>query len=749
MPAMLRRSCVAYTLLGLALWPIPLLNVLQVESAAVVALGSYFIAGWASTSLFRQDDASFFGVLARQEGALVVPLLMLLVAQIWAPNCTLGQGLLFYGLFPGITVAFSVALGYFFTGLSTRSPFAVHAGTGVAIVMVGPIYDLGLHPQLYSYNHVFGGILGPIYDEQLAVRRGLFAFRGLTLLWTGAAVAGGRLLRGHEQWTALLLCLAGLVGGYANADWLGINTSAATLQAALEGHYQTSHFDIYYDPERADSLEIRALADDHEASYAFIRNKLRPSGESLSGRIQSYIYPNPDVKGRLTGARRTSVSPVWLGEPQIHVLERRAQASVDHEVAHVMARPYGIPLLRASWAPGLVEGWAVALEGPDSAPSSHDLMSVDLASASVNRGRADAEDVVQRLSPWGFWTGRGEVSYAAMGSFVDYLLQTYGPDRLKRVYPWADFESVYGRSLRTLAREWEDFLRTRPVVSTAARDVVSRRFTQPSLFETKCPHHVPASRRHVQQARRFVRNRDTVTAKRRLRSALKIAPQYQPAHEVLSTLRLAQGQATVVRQQLDTLDLAHQSAQLHLRQGDAHALTGAPASARSHYGEAYRKTPRFNHERRGRLILRDAVAHRTDIVRILTSGDSAHVQARRLDAYAEEPAVTAWQALRWTDAHRYEQATEEWIGTSQLSAGRSRAWFRTWSVQRRAWAAEAATRAGDSFRARQWAAEAARRAERLGADEWAATLRRWEERAASQTGTGVHSVLSRGRSAAN
>ena len=167
---MMIRVCAGYVLLGAVLWPTPLLNVLQAESAAVVAFASFFVAGWGATRSFTRDRRPVWNVLARQMGALLLPLAMLLIAQHWAPNCTLGQGLLFYLLFPVVTVVFSVGVAYALTGLAPRAPFAALAGIGVLISILGPLYDLGLHPQFYTYNHVFGGVLGPVYDEQLAIR---------------------------------------------------------------------------------------------------------------------------------------------------------------------------------------------------------------------------------------------------------------------------------------------------------------------------------------------------------------------------------------------------------------------------------------------------------------------------------------------------------------------------------------------------------------------------------------------------
>jgi len=727
---MVRRACTAYAVLGLCLWPLPLLNVLQVESAALIAFGSYFVAGWTAVAAFTEDDRPFGAVLVWQEAALLVPLSLLLVAQFWAPNCTVWQGLLFFLLFPGATVVFSVALAYFLTGLSLRSPVCVHVVLGGAIALAGPVYDVGLHPQLYTYNHVFGGVLGPIYDRQLAVREGLFAFRGLTVLWAGGAMLAGRLLRGHGGGSWLLICLAAIGGVYGFSGTLGLNTPASTVRSTLGGHYQTPHFDLYYDPSHLDSAAVAALATDHEAHYAYLTGRLHGRNEEEAERIQSYLYPSPDVKADLTGARTTSVAPVWLNQPQVHLLQNQAQSSLGHELAHVIGRSYGLPFLGASWAPGLVEGWAVALESPDPSPSSHDLVQVAHVADTVETLAGDADAVVRRLSPWGFWTGRGAVSYATMGSFVRYLLDMYGPERLKRVYAWANFEAVYGRSLRALAEEWAAFIQNQAVVSRAAHEVVSGQFTQPSLFEVECPHYVPPAQRHHQAAQQALRDRDTSSARETLRRALRVAPQFEPAHALLAQIRLAEGKATAVRRQLDTLRTERRTARVRRLQGDAYALDGRADTARVLYSEALQRTPRHAHDWRVRLMLRDAVARRPGTIRILTSSDSAHVQARRLaNLHGRREAgsgVRAWRAIRLSDAHRYESAVSVWIQSfDPIREGRPPAWHQSWAVQKRTWGAEAASRAGRTAEAKRLAHEGARQAEALGAHEWARAVRQW------------------------
>lgn len=651
-----------YAVLGVGLWPVPLFNILHVESAAVVAFVAYFVAGWAALTAFNRPAPLTVGhVLATQGVALLVPLGLLTVSLLWAPNCDYLRGAGFYALFPGITVVFAVAVAYALSGTGWRFQNTLLAALGVLVAVLGPLYDLGFHPQFYTYNHVFGGVLGPIYDEELAVRPGLFAFRGLTLLWAaGAFLVGHRLRHRNPPWTlhAAIGGVALLIGTcYARAAPLGINTTADHLQRALGGHRATAHFDIYYDPAALDDHEVQTLAREHEYRYAWLAERLQMEGPE---RIASYLYPDPDTKARLTGARTTSVAPVWLARPQAHVLQDRFESTFGHELVHVFSREFGLPILNASWAVGLVEGLAVALEPPQGQPTPREQVAAVVHRMEGRSPEQMADGVVARLQPLGFWTDRGAVSYTTMGAFVGFLLERYGPARLRAVYARANFEAVYGQSVEALAQAWVDDLDAMPLIARDAEALVTRRFARPSLFERRCPHYVPPYRRAYRAGQTALAAGDTSAAAGQFRAALRRAPRFVPAHQALAQLRLARGQSAPVIQQLDTLALTAEHPALAFSLADAYVMGGHSAAARRQYQAVIDLLPQFAHATRAHIALRLAVADRPEVVRHLVAGDAAET-ARRLRALTPRtPALRAWEARYWMAAGQYARASALW-----------------------------------------------------------------------------------------
>ncbi len=465
-------------------------------------------------------------------------------------------------------------------------------GLGVALASAG--FDLGLHPQFYHYSHIWGGVLGPIYDEDLAVRPGLFAFRALTLGWVALLVAMGRRMRRATAGALLVIGLA-----YALRGPLGINTTPGTLRAALGPPVVTPHFRIYGAGLSAAEAEYR---------YAWLAARL---GTSPRQRVAVFVYPDVATKRRLTGAGYTSVAPVWLGTPQVHVLRAAIPAHFGHELVHAFSRDFGLPLVHASRRVGLVEGLAVAFEPPDGLPGPDAQVS---AAALASGDTLLAARVASALGAGGFWTGRGAVSYTTMGSFVAYLGARYGPARLRDVYAWGDFARVYGQPVTALAAEWQRaVLHTLPAVPLSAGPLATARFSVPSLFEKPSPHYVPRYVRRTDAAEAALVQGDTAAALTGFEAALRMAPTYLPALDAWARLRLRQGAARWVAGRLRA---AHAPA-LDARLGDAYALLGQPEAARARYRAARARLPVYAHESAALLWLREASAAHPEVIRAL------------------------------------------------------------------------------------------------------------------------------------
>lgn len=666
-------SASVYVGTGALLWPVPVFGVLHAESSAVIAGVGFFASGLGALVAFR-SGRTLKTVASASALLLGVPLAMLTMSLLWRANCAypLGLGLFLTFTVPSILLAVAAAYALHHSRLQWK-PSAFVIG-GLALALGSLAYDLGLHPQVFTYNPVFGGVLGPIYDEELAVRPGLFWAKGLTLVVAAwLACLGGWLeckqsTREHQQRHARRFVVAGgvlsavLAAGVLAAPRLGIVTTYAALERSLGGHLATEHVDLFYDPTSLEDAEAWRLGQLHEYRYAQLREAL---GVAPQQRIQSFVYPDPDTKARLTGARTTSVAPVWLGTPQVHLLENRIASSLTHELAHAFSREFG-GILNASWSIGLVEGLAVAVESPDGLPDPTAQVAAALrgaaADARVGLGSGAeelAQAVVQTQSLVGFWGGRAAVSYTTMGAFVGWLLDSYGAAPVRAVYPSLDYEGAFGVPLDTLALRWAQHIEAQPR-DTLAEAIVAYRFAQPSLFERDCPHHVPRPVRLTRDAElslfptRIGAEADTATARMLLEAALEAEPHYPPALWLWGAMQIAEGRAAsvidAVEQAVGADTLLAQQAQLAIRLGDAYAMQGDATRATAAYARADSLLTPYAERSRAVLMLKQQA---TPVALGWFVQPYAHAEAAAaLEAHGQH----AMAAIQWVLANEYDRA---------------------------------------------------------------------------------------------
>jgi hypothetical protein len=129
----------------------------------------------------------------------------------------------------------------------------------------------------------------------------------------------------------------------------------------------------------------------------------------------------------------------------------------------------------------MIEGLAVAADWPGTRTlTPHQSMrAMDLLGFSP-----DARDVLGLK----FLTMSAQRTYTMAGSFMHFLLERHGPERLRRLYAsGGDFERVYGEDLGTLAAQWREML-SEIEVPAADLEAARERFRQPGVFQRPCPH---------------------------------------------------------------------------------------------------------------------------------------------------------------------------------------------------------------------------------------------------------------------
>lgn len=445
---------------------------------------------------------------------LVLPLVVICLNAFRVRNCNFAVGFAFLGLLPVssalVAAPVGVAVGLAFPRwgrpLAMTLPFASMAWAALRLYVSPPVYALD----------PFGGFFpGPLYDEALTPPALLWQFRLANLVWVLALLAatfpffrpegprGPRLVLSWAQlasglraarpaWRVLAASLVVVaLATFLARGRLGFSRSHADLERALPRTHATPHFVVHRDPlDGQQPAELALFLDELEFRYAQLRHLLASEPE---GPVTVFLFPSAEAKKHLVGAGATLFTKPWRREIYLQV-EDFPPSHLRHELAHIFAARFGDPVFGISlrWWPwprlasGLVEGLAEAADYTD--PSGQATLHQDARSL-VEARRAPPIDA---LVGAGFSVVAGPRAYTLAASFCRYLLDTFGAEKLKRLYASAgDFQTVYSLSLPELEQRWLAFLREQ-VTTLAQRAAAEERYRRPAIFEKVCARELAA-----------------------------------------------------------------------------------------------------------------------------------------------------------------------------------------------------------------------------------------------------------------
>lgn len=502
---------------------LPLARVPGYESALLATLFLVYLGGTLGLAAARLDAknaragrswqvGSARSTLAAFGAALVVGALTLgawigaaFAGAALGSTCSPTLGLGWYLVLPLPTLALAAATGLL---LGYLVPRGWMGGLLYALVVLGSLalslLPLWRGPQVFFYDHFFGHVPGPIYDDFVRIGPQLLAFRGLTLAWTVAALGGAMLLRRRihvgidgSAFPALALSVVALLAvhwGHAHRHRLGYEQSTAAIEEALGGRREGERCVLVH-PREARAAEVERL-------HLQCERRMEELGRFFGvdpGRAHVFLHRSAAEKSRLVGAARTQFAKPWLG--QVHVDRRGFPHPVlDHELAHVVTArvgraPFGVAATVRGLVPlpGLIEGAAVAADWPGGQLSVHE-------EARAMRDLGLAPDLTKILHAAGFWSQPAARAYTYAGSFIRWLIETRGPESFARAYRNGDFAAAYGMPLADLVAAWETFL-DRLHVPPEARALAEARLRAPSIFGQVCARELAALRDEANRAR--------------------------------------------------------------------------------------------------------------------------------------------------------------------------------------------------------------------------------------------------------
>ncbi len=506
-----RASSIVLLGISILLTQISLFNYLGYEFSVVVALTMSVISGLVTIGLFRKSfegaiEVRLIDFLIFQKSNLYInlillalPLIVVTVNLLAVKNCSYGEGLLFFGLIPVVTVLFSVTLATLCSILFTWSR-TVYSFTLLVVGLVHPLWLGYFTPQIHSYNFLYGFFPGFSYDEVLTITPTLILFRVITVLLSLSIFLFASLLinqiRGTNRLIEKLVSIKKIFSTELSTQkifliallvimvcvWvfrieLGFESSLSAIRSELGGVYRTEHFAIYYSKDSYSDEGIRWVAAEHEFRLRQVAERLQVS---LRNSIASYIYPSEESKREFIGTGTTAIAKPWRYE--IHLNRDSWQRVLKHELVHVLAGEFGVPVIHASLSTGLLEGLAMAVEWEFGNRTLHEY-------AAAMKRFGLMRDVSSLMSLTGFAAQPSTVSYVLCGSFCRFLIDRYGMVRFEDVYRGRSFSRVYEKDLAQLVGEWKDFLTRIPVPDDWISHVKFY-FDRKSIFTKECARYI-------------------------------------------------------------------------------------------------------------------------------------------------------------------------------------------------------------------------------------------------------------------
>lgn len=461
---------------------IPLLSVIGYEFAALHAIILSFLAGTVTigatrsnlfkSKKFRLNKKYYYYYLV----LLIIPVTISSVNTLFFRTCPIGEGLLFYFLFVPPAMFIGIVLGAL-ASLFKKFRFWIFLMLFL-VILFSPLLEIYLRPQVYLYHSIFTYFPGTMYDEGISITSKMILFRLFSMfpfaivlfLLTNRKITA----RDSASYSIMIVLLILYTAALFVKPELEFSTTEKVLKNHLSGEVITDHFVISY-PASLPINELNNQILHHEFFYKEIEES---TGIRNLKKIKSFIFRDKKQKRELFGAGNADVAKPWLG--QIYTGKESYNTSLKHEIVHAFASNIGSTLFKIAdkWNPAMLEGYAMAIE--------NNYASYDIHYLAFLARKNDYHFAIPSLfSGFNFLSGTSSISYIYAGSFIKFLIDEYGIEKVNDLYSNLDFRSIFGKEIIILEADYYNYLDSIKYVNNSSTAKLF--FGHMPIFKKTCP----------------------------------------------------------------------------------------------------------------------------------------------------------------------------------------------------------------------------------------------------------------------
>jgi len=444
--------------LNLFFTSLPLVKILGFEHSAVNGTILFYFGGLLVIWLFRKNkdtSINFLSVLLNYGFYFflicLIPFSIGLISSLLMVNCPITDGILFYIIITLPSFFFGIAVGYLVFVISKKSAYLIFT-LAFILILVSPLFEFYFNPQIYFYNPIFGFYPGTIFDEDLSVDKLLIAYRLCNIVYFSLIIIAAKIICNKNTLYKLsisgLLILIALIFSAFKPSF-NFATDSKRLNKVLNRTVNSEHFQIHFSDSlyKKNKMIFPALL--HEYYLDQIEIQLH---EKYPYKIDSYIFDDGTSKRELFGAGNADIAKPWLN--QIYLNYSGYAGALKHEIVHDAAAVFGTTPLKISQNgnPAMLEGMAMAIENNYDGYPVHYMAKLAY--------QAGYQIAINKLySKMNFFLQVSSLSYIYSGSFIRYLIDLYGIEKVKKLYGDMDFIKYFGKDINELTRDYDLFLK--------------------------------------------------------------------------------------------------------------------------------------------------------------------------------------------------------------------------------------------------------------------------------------------------
>ena len=470
------------TLLNLLLTFLPLTKTLGYEFSVINGILLFIIGGLQIITIQRKGfiaDASdlFLNNKLFTSASIMIPFLIGFLSSVLNSNCPIKGGILFYLIITIPSLFIGVSLGSFCTALSKKYSFLIFIIITLGLIF-SSITEFFFNPQIYFYNPVFGFFPGTIYDEDLNFDRILVAYRIFNIAFYILLFYASRLILNNSITKKILVVCALIIISFLfsiSKPRLFFATDKSRIENELTATIVTNNFQIHLPDSLSGDKQNRYNALLHEC---YLHQIIIQLNLSFPHKIDSYLFAGKESKRELLGSGNADIAKPWLN--QIYLNYYNYGVTLKHEIVHVIAGEFGVTPFKVSagFNPAIIEGLAMSVENNYDGYPVHYM--AKLAFSSGYKYRLD-----KLFSGLNFFSQTSSIAYIYAGSFLKYLNDQFGISKVKYLYETNDFQKVYGKDLKELAKSYEAFLENYQIEFN--RNSAQLYFGGVTIFKKYCP----------------------------------------------------------------------------------------------------------------------------------------------------------------------------------------------------------------------------------------------------------------------